>query len=178
MSEFPFPQTLAWEVSREAVIVYLYALIGTDPDGMCRGVYRYTAHSGLSREEIEKALDELAARGYAERKYTAVPMALLGNGSAVMTNRRDLLLLGYIRPLLQDRLSPEAWAELRLQIFERDSFTCRYCGAKGVELECDHVEPISRGGTNEPGNLVTACSDCNRSKRNKQLDQWRQRAST
>jgi hypothetical protein len=68
--------------------------------------------------------------------------------------------------------APAEWAALRRSIFERDDFTCRYCSAKGGRLECDHVHPISRGGTDDPENLVTACFDCNRSKGAKTLAEW------
>jgi hypothetical protein len=59
------------------------------------------------------------------------------------------------------RLPWSEWAVIRLGVFQRDDFTCRYCGAHGVPLECDHVIPLSRGGTNERKNLVTACRPCN-----------------
>lgn len=54
----------------------------------------------------------------------------------------------------------------RYQIFKRDKFTCRYCGAKApeVSLELDHIIPVSRGGDNDPMNLITACQQCNRGK--------------
>jgi len=66
-----------------------------------------------------------------------------------------------------DRLPPVEWAEVRDRIFERDEYTCRYCGEKGGRLECDHVMPISRGGDNSDDNLVTSCRTCNRSKRDR-----------
>lgn len=52
---------------------------------------------------------------------------------------------------------------LRFQILARDGFRCCYCGAtpKQAQLHVDHVHPRSHGGTNEPSNLVTACTDCN-----------------
>lgn len=52
---------------------------------------------------------------------------------------------------------------LRYKIFERDSYTCQYCGRRppDVVLHVDHRTPVSRGGTNEEMNLLTACSDCN-----------------
>jgi hypothetical protein len=55
----------------------------------------------------------------------------------------------------------------RFDIFKRDNFTCRYCGACGddVKLEVDHVTPVSAGGTNHHENLATACFECNRGKR-------------
>jgi hypothetical protein len=33
-----------------------------------------------------------------------------------------------------------------------------------VRLTVDHVVPIALGGTDEPGNLITACADCNTGK--------------
>ena len=70
------------------------------------------------------------------------------------------------------RPSAEVWAKIRAAVFERDDYTCRYCGKRGVKLECDHVVPVSRGGGNDPSNLVTACFACNRSKHNKTAEEW------
>lgn len=55
---------------------------------------------------------------------------------------------------------------LRFDILQRDNFTCRYCGkqAHETELEVDHVHPRSRGGSDDPRNLVTTCWPCNRGK--------------
>jgi HNH endonuclease len=58
---------------------------------------------------------------------------------------------------------------LRLVVFERDGFTCRYCGRRpstgeDVVLEVDHLIPVAEGGTNDLHNLVTSCWDCNRGK--------------
>lgn len=52
---------------------------------------------------------------------------------------------------------------LRFEVFKRDSHTCRYCGrsAPDVSLTIDHVVPVALGGLDEPGNLVTACAECN-----------------
>ena len=52
----------------------------------------------------------------------------------------------------------------KLAILKRDNYTCGYCGATGVELEIDHIKPVSKGGTNEQNNLITACKKCNRDK--------------
>lgn len=62
---------------------------------------------------------------------------------------------------------------LRFRVLERDSFTCRYCGASGdgVILHVDHVHPKSRGGANEIDNLVTSCFDCNMGKRDRVMDE-------
>lgn len=51
----------------------------------------------------------------------------------------------------------------RFEIFKRDGFTCHYCGAHPPHaiLHVDHIHPVAEGGTNDPDNLVTACSYCN-----------------
>lgn len=45
----------------------------------------------------------------------------------------------------------------------RDNFRCRYCGrhSSEVELQVDHIHPVSKGGTNDLSNLCAACIDCN-----------------
>lgn len=55
---------------------------------------------------------------------------------------------------------------LRFEILRRDNHTCRYCGrsAPEVKLTVDHVVPETLGGSDDPGNLVAACADCNSGK--------------
>jgi 5-methylcytosine-specific restriction endonuclease McrA len=58
-------------------------------------------------------------------------------------------------------------------LFARDRYRCQYCGRHRVDLRGrefltrDHVVPISRGGANDWGNVVTACSPCNNRKGNR-----------
>lgn len=61
----------------------------------------------------------------------------------------------------------------RFEVFKRDRFTCVYCGrsSPSIVLEIDHVLAVSRGGTDEIDNLVTSCSDCNRGKSDRALEQ-------
>lgn len=46
-------------------------------------------------------------------------------------------------------------------IRERDKDICRYCGRTWEIMTVDHVIPRSKGGTNDPENLVAACQPCN-----------------
>lgn len=55
----------------------------------------------------------------------------------------------------------------RFEIFNRDGFTCKYCGRTvedGVKLEIDHIISVAHGGDNDENNLVTSCWDCNHGK--------------
>jgi len=61
------------------------------------------------------------------------------------------------RPRPRQRLS-------RLEIFNRDHFTCQYCGKKGVTLTLDHIIPRHQGGQHTWENLISACDTCNRRK--------------
>jgi 5-methylcytosine-specific restriction endonuclease McrA len=55
----------------------------------------------------------------------------------------------------------------RRNIFERDRYTCQYCGCEPSrsDLSIDHVVPRSRGGTTTWSNVLLACTECNTRKR-------------
>jgi 5-methylcytosine-specific restriction endonuclease McrA len=67
---------------------------------------------------------------------------------------------------------PKDWAEIRLQVIERDGCECAYCGNKTERVHIDHVFPLSRGGSSELENLVVACGPCNISKKDKTPSEW------
>jgi len=58
--------------------------------------------------------------------------------------------------------------KIRFEVFKRDGFKCAYCGKSPpqITLEVDHIDPRSKGGKDDINNLLTACFDCNRGKRN------------
>ena len=61
--------------------------------------------------------------------------------------------------------------KLRHQVFQRDGYRCRECGATNKEttLHIDHIKPVSKGGTNDIDNLQTLCETCNLAK---YTDEW------
>ena len=62
-------------------------------------------------------------------------------------------------------------------LFARDGYRCQYCGRTAADLRPresltrDHLIPMSRGGTNDWSNVVTACSPCNTRKGNRLPDE-------
>jgi 5-methylcytosine-specific restriction endonuclease McrA len=54
----------------------------------------------------------------------------------------------------------------RRKLFVRDRFTCAYCAQhfREQDLTCEHILPISRGGSWDWMNLVAACRACNSEK--------------
>jgi hypothetical protein len=61
----------------------------------------------------------------------------------------------------------------RFEVFKRDGFRCRYCGANAasVMLHVDHVVAIANGGSGDPANLITSCAKCNLGKSDVPLDE-------
>ena len=60
--------------------------------------------------------------------------------------------------------------EKRLALYLRDGLACVYCGVSledGAVLTLDHLRPVSKGGSNEASNLVTACQTCNSRRKNR-----------
>jgi 5-methylcytosine-specific restriction endonuclease McrA len=55
----------------------------------------------------------------------------------------------------------------RRSVLLRDRYCCQYCGKLFTddELTYDHVVPRSRGGRTEWTNIVSACVECNKNKR-------------
>ena len=67
----------------------------------------------------------------------------------------------------------------RYNLYQRDDFTCQYCGDEEAELTVDHVRPkadIRETGDDEGPlwrNRVTACQRCNGQKANRSLEEMR-----
>lgn len=64
------------------------------------------------------------------------------------------------------------WIQISKYIFNRDNYTCNYCGQVGGILEVDHIVPFSKGGGDDISNLTTSCRRCNRSKKDMTVEQF------
>ena len=62
-----------------------------------------------------------------------------------------------------DRWQGSKWVRptTRLAIYDRDDFSCCWCGTGEPPFCLDHLIPVAHGGTNSPVNLLTSCFDCN-----------------
>lgn len=52
----------------------------------------------------------------------------------------------------------------RFEVFKRDGYACRLCGARaedGAALHVDHRVPVAKGGGNQDDNIWTLCDRCN-----------------
>lgn len=58
-------------------------------------------------------------------------------------------------------------------LYRAQNGKCAYCGCDlDTSYHIDHIQPLSRGGSNWPTNLALACADCNHSKSNSTLSEW------
>lgn len=61
----------------------------------------------------------------------------------------------------------------RWEVFNRDNYTCTYCGRNvkedNIKLEVDHILSVVNGGSNKLNNLTTVCRECNREKSDKYI---------
>ena len=75
-------------------------------------------------------------------------------------------------------------SEIRKRIYQRDKYTCFYCGWQNGQrgmldkpLTIDHIIPRNHGGSSKDENLITCCWDCNIKKNDKFLkevvEEWK-----
>ena len=71
----------------------------------------------------------------------------------------SVIRLAYMvkRPYRQRKLT-------RYEVFNRDNYTCQYCGKETKQLTLDHVVPRYQSGQHTWENVVSACVPCNRRK--------------
>lgn len=70
---------------------------------------------------------------------------------------------------MYDRVPTKEVKFNRRNVFERDDYTCQYCGNSFREddLNLDHVIPRDQGGRTSWENIVTSCKRCNTRKANR-----------
>ena len=71
------------------------------------------------------------------------------------------------RPSRHARGYGTAWDRLRLTILKRDRHLCQPCNANGrtsAATSVDHITPKAKGGTDDPTNLQSICSECREAK--------------
>lgn len=67
---------------------------------------------------------------------------------------------GGITPEQRSRLTRKKWKNTRKFILDRDNNVCQKCGSHERDLHVHHKVPWRFGGTDDPENLITLCSNC------------------
>jgi 5-methylcytosine-specific restriction endonuclease McrA len=90
---------------------------------------------------------------------------MLENGVGAIHTISDTVELPSVIRLAQMVRRPRRQRKMtRYEIFNRDRYTCQYCGEQSRHLTLDHVLPRFRGGQHTWENVVSACVSCNRRK--------------
>ena len=90
---------------------------------------------------------------------------MLENGSGFIHSASYLFQLPSVIRLAYVIKRPRPQRKLtRIEVFNRDQYTCQYCGRESRQLTLDHVIPRYRGGEHTWENVVSACIPCNRHK--------------
>lgn len=90
---------------------------------------------------------------------------LLENGLGLLHAVEDVFPIPSVIRLIYMIKRPRPQRKLtKIEVFNRDEYTCQYCGHKVRELTLDHVIPRRRGGDHTWENIVSACTSCNRHK--------------
>lgn len=174
-------QTLCWKLrlalTEKMVLICMAAYAEHDGTGIYVTVNRMAEECGISDRAVQLTIKKLIARdilvminpGCGRNRSTEYAIDLDEIERLIFDQALDV---GRTNDPQRRRLPQSAWNMLRAEIFQRDNFTCSYCGVVGGKLHCDHVIPISRGGSNAPENLTTACAGCNIAKKDRTADEW------
>jgi hypothetical protein len=111
----------------------------------------------------------LHARDLVSWTYGEEVMAVRGGHSRI-TGLQSILTLNSIiacrgKVVVSSRRHPPL---TNRALFRRDHNVCLFCGRvfADADLSRDHVKPLSKGGRDHWGNVVTACKRCNARKGN------------
>ena len=102
------------------------------------------------------------------RVRRAVVLIFGGKAEVLENSRGEVHSISYVFPipsvirLVYMVKRPHHQRKLtKLEVFNRDHYTCQYCGRPTKELTLDHVIPRRRGGEHTWDNVVSACKVCN-----------------
>jgi len=133
-------------------------ILKTDPGGRpIRWIDIRTAAAYLLRDEVAWSSAETAI--------------ILRGGTCARSGMRSRLDIPSILAVLGARAAHYDATVPRLTndaLFLRDRYLCCYCGDLFADnrplLTRDHVQPLSRGGSDQWDNVVTSCRACNQKK--------------
>lgn len=93
---------------------------------------------------------------------------MLENGTGFIHSANDIFSVPSVIRLASMIKRPRPERKLtRFEIFNRDQYTCQYCGKETRQLTLDHVIPRHQDGQHTWENVISACVPCNRRKAGK-----------
>lgn len=111
-------------------------------------ILEYTKKENMGREEID-ALERFIASIKSTKNLHSLMLENIDKIESAVRIETDR----YISP------------EVRREVWRRDQGRCVQCGSQ-LNLEFDHIIPVSKGGSNTSRNIQLLCENCNREKYN------------
>jgi hypothetical protein len=176
---YPYEAAIYWHMFRHSIVSDGTQRVRVSVRGLCSGVVTSSSRQG---EKLSYATVQEALRGLEEKR------AIRKDGDTNRDGTPYLVFLPEEIPwcldLMKQQQSEQTFpkpvdalrevdyyniADNRLKVFERDGFKCTYCGKQLTRFSAtlDHIQPVSKGGSNGIDNLVTACLLCNSSRGNR-----------
>ncbi|MFC9249072.1 RNA-guided endonuclease IscB [Streptomyces sp. NPDC057136] len=125
-----------------------------------RRSHNRTRPKGWLPPSVQHRIDTTVATAHRLTRYapiTEIHIEQVAFDTHAMITGHDLTATEY-------RSGTLAGTEIREYLLTKWGRTCAYCGASGVPLNIDHIQPRSRGGTDRISNLTLACVSCNQAK--------------
>nr|WTB32860.1 RNA-guided endonuclease IscB [Streptomyces sp. NBC_00830] len=125
-----------------------------------RRSHNRTRPKGWLPPSVQHRIDTTLATAHRLSRYapvTEIHIEQVAFDTHAMTAGRDLTAADYRNGTL-------AGTEIRAYLLATWGRTCAYCGASGVPLNIDHIQPLSHGGSSRISNLTLACIGCNQAK--------------
>lgn len=141
----------------------------------------------MERERLEKYGNELTIIGFVvgnskEQEIIVFPEdAPISNPPVLVPdrdtlveifNQLDTLEITGIEKAILRKSQRNIEQGMTWDVFRRDDFTCRYCGADSVPMTVDHIVLWEDLGLTDPDNLICACRKCNKTRGNMKYPDW------
>jgi hypothetical protein len=95
-----------------------------------------------------------------ERVLFRQPSPLFAVQAPQQGTRRDYRLGNIMAKSYYEKLKDPRWQKVRLEIFERDNYTCQKCGSKEKTLNVHHWKYHKDPWNINKNFLITVCEDC------------------
>jgi len=79
---------------------------------------------------------------------------------------------GGLKKVIVRKTTRQIDSRIQWRVFQRDNYTCRYCGRTGIPLTVDHLVLWEKGGPTIEENLIAACKKCNKTRGNTEYGDW------
>jgi hypothetical protein len=168
----PYETAFYWYVFRHSIAQNGNPLLRLSTRGLQSGVVKSSRSDKVSYQQVHDTLAGLEGIGAIRKENEpnrdgTLYRVLIPDEIEACRKFRSQRTATEPKPEITDaELDYYNVRENRVKVYERDDYKCHYCDKQLTRftVTLDHVIPVSEGGNNSLGNLVTACLACNSQK--------------